>query len=50
MTDTARTLDRLSTPLRRWPVATALIGGLALSAGALGAAAWAARLGWVEGG
>ena len=50
MTDTGRVLDRLAAPLRRWPVATALIGSLAVSAGIFGAAAWAARLGWVEGG
>jgi len=50
VTGTARVLDRLAAPLRRWPVAAALSGSLAVSAGLLGAAAWAARLGWVEGG
>ncbi|MEO6067798.1 MAG: hypothetical protein ABJB33_01690 [Gemmatimonadota bacterium] len=50
MNATARVLERLSAPLRGWPAAGALALGVALAAVLLGAAAWAARLGWVEGG
>ncbi len=50
MTDTGRVLDRLAAPLRRWLVATGLIGSVAASAAIFGIAAWAARLGWVAGG
>ena len=50
MTDTARLLGRLAAPLRAWPAialaATASSGGVA----ALAVAAWAARVGRVEGG
>lgn len=50
MSSTGRVLDHLSTPLRGWPAATTLALGGALAVILLGIAAWAARLGWVEGG
>jgi hypothetical protein len=50
VTSTARALDRLSAPLRGWPVAAALMLGVAAAATLLALAAWSARWGWVEGG